>query len=321
MKVKCEYCGAVIDDQLDHCPNCGAENKNIRRTTDHTPKTIEELQQWYADRKLPPYETTRFFIGQNYTGKKAFGIYREGDEVIVYKNKADGTRAIRYQGTDEAYGVNELYLKLKSEILNQKANQGKKKGKKVDGKTVGFGCLGVFLSFVGIFIFSFISIVLMAKPLLTIAAIALPIAVWVLLAKAFPNIRSKTTKKVATVAFMVYLLLAFIGLTIYAIKCTTPVYYHYNDQVYVYYDNDYYEYYDGDYSPIDVDTVPAEVLDNGADYEFNADDIEWDSSYSFKDSDYYIDNLEPDDYSSDDDYDWDSGSDWDSGGTDWGSDW
>lgn len=32
---------------------------------------------------------------------------------------------MRYQGTDEAYAVNELYLKLKDEILNQKAHQQK----------------------------------------------------------------------------------------------------------------------------------------------------------------------------------------------------
>lgn len=40
----------------------------------------------------------------------------------LYTKQGNGERAIRYQGTDEAYAVNELYLKLKSEILNQKAN-------------------------------------------------------------------------------------------------------------------------------------------------------------------------------------------------------
>lgn len=35
---------------------------------------------------------------------------------MVYKNKDDGSRAIRYRGKDEAYAVNELYLKLKSEV-------------------------------------------------------------------------------------------------------------------------------------------------------------------------------------------------------------
>ena len=35
---------------------------------------------------------------------------------MVYKNKADGSRAVRYSGPDEAYAVRELYLKLKSEV-------------------------------------------------------------------------------------------------------------------------------------------------------------------------------------------------------------
>ena len=85
-----------------------------------TPKTIEELQAWYEARNLPPSDVTRFFIGVNYKGPKAFGIYKEGNDFIVYKNKADGQRAVRYKGSDEAYAVNELYLRLKEEILNQK---------------------------------------------------------------------------------------------------------------------------------------------------------------------------------------------------------
>lgn len=120
MEIKCEYCGSIIKETDEKCPYCGATNQAVKRTADHTPKTIEELQQWYQARNLPPYEVTRFFIGINYTQPKAFGIYREGQNVIVYKNKANGERAIRYQGTDEAYAVNELYLKLKEEILNQK---------------------------------------------------------------------------------------------------------------------------------------------------------------------------------------------------------
>jgi rubrerythrin len=122
MQIKCEYCGSMIEETADKCPFCGATNNAVKRTADKTPKTIAELQQWYQDRHLPPYETTRFFIGINYKKPKAFGIYQDGDQFIVYKNKANGERAIRYQGTDEAYAVNELYLKLKSEILNQKAN-------------------------------------------------------------------------------------------------------------------------------------------------------------------------------------------------------
>ncbi|MBR3697530.1 MAG: hypothetical protein IKM97_04650 [Clostridia bacterium] len=90
----------------------------------NNPKTIEELKQWYIDRKLPPEETTRFFIGKNYEGAKAFGIYmdEETEDFIVYKNKADGTRVIRYQGKNQATAVRELFLKLKDEIANQKSN-------------------------------------------------------------------------------------------------------------------------------------------------------------------------------------------------------
>ena len=122
-KVKCEFCGAYIDASDEKCPNCGAVNVNYKRFTDATPKTIEELKEWYMARKLPPETVTRFFIGKDIREPKAFGIYRDGSDVIVYKNKANGQRSIRYQGKDEAYGVNELYMRLKSEILDQKKNR------------------------------------------------------------------------------------------------------------------------------------------------------------------------------------------------------
>ena len=39
--------------------------------------------------------------------------------MIVYKNKADGSRAIRYRGPDEEHAVNEIYLKLLDECHNR----------------------------------------------------------------------------------------------------------------------------------------------------------------------------------------------------------
>lgn len=125
MQVKCEYCGALIPDDVETCPNCGAVNTNMQRGAIGIPQTIEELQRWYDEHNLPPAETTRFFIGQDYRGAKAYGIYKDGEQFVVYKNKSDGTRTERYRGTDEDYAVNELYLKLKSEIVNQKRVQQK----------------------------------------------------------------------------------------------------------------------------------------------------------------------------------------------------
>lgn len=119
-KVKCEYCGNFIEDTLENCDVCGAINTNHQRVANTTPKTIEELKSWYNARKLPPEETTRFFIGKNIKEPRAFGIYEENGTFTVYKNKANGQRAVRYKGTDEAYAVNELYLRLKEEILHQK---------------------------------------------------------------------------------------------------------------------------------------------------------------------------------------------------------
>lgn len=91
---------------------------------DKSPQTIEELVEWYEANELPPSSVTRFFIGINYKNPKAFGIYKDPstNNFIVYKNKADGTRAVRYEGQDEAYAVNEIYQRIKEEIFNQKNN-------------------------------------------------------------------------------------------------------------------------------------------------------------------------------------------------------
>ena len=127
MKIKCDYCDNTYEDTLPKCPYCEAPNPSHKHVKG-TPKTIAELQQWYRDRNLPPYSVTRFFIGEDHQGPQAFGIFRDeqSGEFVVYKNKADGSRAVRYRGTDEEYAVNELYQKLKDEIVHQKANQGKR---------------------------------------------------------------------------------------------------------------------------------------------------------------------------------------------------
>jgi len=128
MKIKCNYCGNFFDDSQAKCPFCAAPNEGIKRTASDQPLTIEDLKKWYESKGLPPSETTRFFIGIDYKKPRAFGIYKDETtgEVVVYKNKDNGERAIRYKGTDEAYGVNELYQRLKQEIIEQKMNNVKK---------------------------------------------------------------------------------------------------------------------------------------------------------------------------------------------------
>lgn len=119
MQQRCEYCGAFINDTDKVCPNCGGVNENVIRSAEGIPKTIEELKAYAAAHNLP-LEQMRFFIGVDYREPKAFGIYEENGVFRVYKNKADGTRVFRYQGSDEAYAVNEIYQKMRDEALKRK---------------------------------------------------------------------------------------------------------------------------------------------------------------------------------------------------------
>lgn len=147
MRVKCDYCGNYIEDTDKSCPHCGAPNERMQRSGTSVPKTIEELKAFCAAHRLP-LEQMRFFLGEDYRGPRAFGIYRDGEgNFVVYKNKSDGSRAVRYRGTDEAYAVNELYQKMKSEISNQCARQSKgggARGKKGSGKLLAL-ILAVYL--------------------------------------------------------------------------------------------------------------------------------------------------------------------------------
>ena len=140
---KCPKCGVDLQPDLERCPKCGAVNPAFGMTwdaftarrgqeieeTDTTgsapltpetrpsitePKTIEELKLYCAGKHMP-LERMRFFLDQDYREPRAFGIYRDGDEFVVYKNKADGSRAVRYRGRDEAYAVRELFDKLLDE--------------------------------------------------------------------------------------------------------------------------------------------------------------------------------------------------------------
>ncbi len=168
MKVKCQYCGYTYEMEEDKCPGCGAPNESSVAGTHivKDPVTIEELKEWYQKRGLPPEDVTRFFIGKDYKGAKAFGIYRDpgSGNVVVYKNKADGSRAVRYNGPDEAVAVREILVKLKETINLQKSNNRSKQssarpsgGKGKKGKKVRDTSMAV-----GISIFAFVLACLIA---------------------------------------------------------------------------------------------------------------------------------------------------------------
>ncbi len=64
-------------------------------------KTIEELKQYCAEHGMP-LRRVRFFVGQIFQEPKASSICKAGDNhYVVYKNKADGSRAVRNDNPDE----------------------------------------------------------------------------------------------------------------------------------------------------------------------------------------------------------------------------
>ncbi len=108
------------------------------------PQTIDELKQ-FCEEKGMPLEKMRFFIGEDYPHPRAFGIFEAEDgDFVVYKNKADGTRAVRYKGPNEAYAVNELYEKLKAETdmrrgASTRSGSGRRRSRGTNPALVIFG--------------------------------------------------------------------------------------------------------------------------------------------------------------------------------------
>lgn len=328
MQIKCEWCNGFMDDSMETCPNCGAPNKNIKRMADGTPKTIEQLKAWYSQKGLPPYNVTRFFIGENVNERRAFGIYREGDRFIVYKNKDNGQRAIRYQGTDEAYAVNEIYLKLKAEILNQKrlsdVGAGGRGGMGNASESSGCkGCLtkagmyiGIFLAFIGFAGAGAIGIAVVA---------AIAIGIYVLLSKMNLSQRAKRITIISIIVLAILIPVLFV-----VIRSWNNGYYTYDGTTYYKDDDDWYYYdtYSNDwYDSYDYSATGA--IESNYDNYYSGSSYGWNSDYTdFSDSDAYDEKYNSSSYDSDwsfsdwdSDYDWDSGSSWDSGGSDWGSDW
>ncbi len=165
----CPYCGSKLSAGDVICPNCGAYVEDVEiesspkrdaaqeQVITH-PKTIEELQKYCSQHGMPLVRM-RFFIGEDYKEPRAFGIYQSGSDFIVYKNKDTGDRAIRYEGPDEAYAVNEIFQKLLSECHNrgiypdgepqswEPVSRGYKQKSETDSKKLSIGICGFVLVF------------------------------------------------------------------------------------------------------------------------------------------------------------------------------
>lgn len=95
-----------------------------------TVKTLKDLEFWCLEKNIP-LEKARFALGEDKTEKRWFGIYqKDNGEWVVYKNKDDGTRFIRYQGDSEEEAVKILHDKIKSEIRLRKTGAASPTAKK-----------------------------------------------------------------------------------------------------------------------------------------------------------------------------------------------
>lgn len=164
MSRKCYHCGEPLQDKDKVCPRCGAEVQVSRK-----PQTIYELRAYCAEKRVP-LEKIRFFIDEDYREPKAFGIYQDDEgQFVVYKNKADGTRAIRYRGPDEAHAVSEIYEKMRSEVELRRAkksggvsrsapSRGAKRKRSSLREFAVLGAVTIILIAVSIIFFAFLSL-------------------------------------------------------------------------------------------------------------------------------------------------------------------
>ena len=342
-KKTCPACGAPVSAGEDFCSFCGAliprneassqtqsaaaqavqstpetEAPRVSRRV-QTPKTIEELLA-FCERHELPLSKMRFFIGLDYPGAKAYGIYQDQNgDFVVYKNKADGSRAVRYRGPDEAHAVNELFQKLKEEATGQRARVASaRKGTPVSSPS---------------------------------ESRSYPYSDQV--------VQSRRPKKKKAHGLLIGIIAVAAAITIVrtvtAIQNNTPFhsspstgYYHYNDQYYYNQNDDWYLYNNDIGCWYPIYTIDDELTDNYGDYyssysyfddygvenfadsgyydsysgssssyssDWDSSDSDWDSS----DSDWDWDWDDDDDWDSSSDWDWDS--DWDSDWGDWDSDW
>ena len=326
-KKTCPACGAAVSPGEAFCTSCGAvlprneaapaaqtaqavqsapaqeSTRSARRV--ETPRTIEELSA-FCERHELPLAKMRFFIGLDYPGAKAYGIFKDKNgDFVVYKNKADGSRAVRYRGPDEAHAVGEIFQKLKDEATGQRARV-------AAARTPGYAASSAHDS----------------NPYNQ------------------PNGTRSVKRGKSTVPKAVLICLGVaaaitVARTAAALNHNTPRpangYYHYNNNYYYNQNNDWYYYDDGLDGWYPLYSVDDELTGNYSDYYTSYSYDDGFGVESFSDSGYYDagssessgdwdsdsswswDWDDDDSWDSSDDWDWDS--DWDSDFGDWDSDW
>lgn len=284
MKIRCNWCDNWISETDETCPHCGGVNAGFKRQAVGVPQTMEELKAWAGKHGLPLAQM-RTYIGEDYTGARAFGIYKDGatGNFIVYKNRADGTRVIRYEGPDEAYAVNELYQKMKERVSIQKGRQAVPAATKSPAppkRRNRFGSVVKWMLISWVVSMAF-AVIMNVIPLLIFGMMG----------------RGPST------GYYHY------GNEMYYWQGTTDSWYIYDGTGWDSYhgDLDYlYDNYDDyrvpSYSYDDYGVTDFKESDCYVESSSHDDDSKWDSDW-------------------DDDYDWDGGYDWDDSYDDWDSDW
>ena len=295
MKVKCRYCGAMISDTCETCPICGAPNEDMIRGSSDSPRTLEQLIKFCNMRNMP-LNQMRFALGCNMEEPRWFGIYKEGTNFVVYKNKSDGTRVIRYEGPDEAYAVAQIYDKIKSEHMLRKEQEYNRHLDRLNRQSYnsngyGMGGPGPTKKKHRYFAYKLIAIIC---AVMVVNTFLLPSVFFL---KAYQRWSSE--------------------------RDTTSGYYHRGTDYYYCDSDDWYLYDNGDWSYIGSQFNLDEdyKMEKWQATEYFGDNLYPDDIYT-----YHSSSSSDSDWNSgwNDSYDWDSGSSWDSwdsSDTDWDSDW
>lgn len=294
-------------------------------------ESYEELKKIFEDFHIDS-EKTRFYIGQDYTEPKAFVIYQDDmGDFVVYKMKADGTRALRYKGDNEAFAVNEYYQKFLEEVRKRPAFAKKllpneKVKRNLNRQKNNEDVIGFVMLFVGMFISIFLSafnILPKWVGVVLFMCINPGIFIWLFINFVFlKNQGNFLPPKWFTVGALIVVLNLGVSYKLFDgfnhrkdgyYKTSDKVYYRKGRDMYYYNNSDWWYY--GTYSDFD------DYYDNWDYY----DTYTYNDQYGdFRDSSYYRDDNDDSSWDSWDSGGWsdnDSWDSWDSGGTDWDSDW